>query len=109
MSDGAGATEALRRDSPALLRAGILQMLGADRARWSADTRDLLVALAPYYDCAGRLGVDPCALFEQVAEAGPPELTDAVRDFGRRNDVTLAAFGWTVVETPDGPRYGSAD
>jgi hypothetical protein len=88
-----------------LLRAGILQMLGADRARWSADTRDLLVALVPYYDCARRLGIDPAELFGQVAKAGPPELLEAVRDFGRRDDVTLAAFGWTVVETPDGPRY----
>ena len=84
-------------------------MLGADRARWSADTHDLLVALAPYYDCARRLGIDPQALFGQVAEAGPPELLDAVRDFGRRDDVTLAAYGWTVVETPDGPSYAPAD
>jgi hypothetical protein len=84
-------------------------MLGAERARWSADNRDLLVALAPYYDCAGRLGLDPATMFDQVAEAGPPELTAAVRDFGRRDDVTLAAFGWTVVETPDGPRYDAAD
>jgi hypothetical protein len=100
-----GATEALRRKSPALLRAGILQMLGAGRSRWSADPGELLVALAPYYDCAHRLGVDSASLFGQVAEAGPPELLAAVRDFGRRDDVSPAAFGWAVVETPEGPRY----
>jgi hypothetical protein len=100
-----GATEALRRGSPALLRAGLLQMLGAGRSQWSADAHELAVALAPYYDCALRLGLDPTPLFDQAAEAGPPEVRDAVRDFGRRQDVRPGAFGYVLAETPDGPRY----
>jgi hypothetical protein len=28
-----------------------------------------------------------------------------VTAFGERNDVTLAAFGWVVVESPEGPSY----
>ena len=80
-------------------------MLAAGRSGWSTDPRELQLALAPYHDCARRLGLDPVAVFDQVAEAGPPELRDAVREFGRRDDVTLAAFGSAVVETADGPRY----
>jgi len=80
-------------------------MLAAGRSGWAADPGELPRALAPYHDCARRLGLDPVAVFDQVAEAGPPELRDAVRAFGRRDDVTLAAFGSAVVEAPDGPRY----
>ena len=79
-------------------------MLGAGRAQWSADGRDLFVALAPFYDCARQLGLDPATFFAQVAESGPPELREAVRDFGKL-DVTLAAYGYALVATPDGPRY----
>jgi hypothetical protein len=88
-----------------LLRAGLLQMLGAGRSRWSADAHELHVALAPYFDCAERLGLDPVALFDQVAETGAPELREEVRAFARRDDVTPEAFGYTIVESPDGPRY----
>ena len=86
VSDGAGATEALRRDSPALLRAG-------DSADARCRPGAVVGGHAPICSSPsprtttvpGRLGVDPRALFDQVAEAGPPELTDAVRDFGRRD------------------------
>lgn len=88
-----------------MLRAGLLQMLGAGRSRWSTDVHDLHVALAPYFDCALRLGLDPVALFDQAAETGPPELREEVRAFARRDDVTPAAFGYSVVESPTGPRY----
>jgi hypothetical protein len=33
------------------------------------------------------------------------ERLDTFDGFVRRSDVTLAAFGWSVVETPDGPAY----
>src|SRR4051812_41305439 len=72
-------TQALRSGSVEALRAELLRLLVAG---WDLDLRDLLVGLAPYHDCAARLGVDPAALFAEVSAAGPPELRDAVRGFG---------------------------
>ena len=46
-------------------------MLAAGRSGWSTDASELPRALAPYHDCARRLGLDPVAVFDQVAEAGP--------------------------------------
>jgi hypothetical protein len=73
--------------------------------RLGPDDRDVMLALAPYHDCARRLGLDSTAFFEQVANAGPPRFRDLVRGFGRRHDVTPAAFGYRLVETSDGPSY----
>jgi len=99
------ATQALRRSSPETLRAGLLAMLRDDELQWLADRRDLLVAMAPYHDCARRLELDPASFFASVATEAPMALGDIVRMFGERSDVTPAAFGFRLVMTPEGATY----
>jgi hypothetical protein len=101
----ADATRALRKADPELLRAGLLRVIVDSREVWERDWRDLLLALAPYHDCARRLGLDPAEVFDEAAERSPESLRDVVRRFGRREDVNTAGFGFYVEETPDGPRY----
>jgi hypothetical protein len=98
-------SRALREHAPELLGSGLRRLLVEGEQEWVKDWRDLLVVLAPYHDCARRLGVDPTLLFDAAADEGPATLRDVVRDFGRRRDVTPKAFGFEVVEGPEGPRY----
>lgn len=100
-----GPTRALRSRSPELLRSGLSRLVVEGRAQWLADSRDLLVALAPYHDCARRLGLDPALELAAIAAGAPEELRDLIRRFGRRDDVTSEAFGFTVVKGAGGPRY----
>ena len=104
MSDDA-ASQALREGSPEVLRAGLRDLLVDGRLQWVRDGRDLLVSLAPYHDCARRLGLDVEAVFDAAADAGSPTVRDLVREFGRRRDVRLRAFGFLLEKGPDGPRY----
>ena len=64
-----------------------------------------MLALAPYHDCAKRLGLDPASVFGEVAVDAPPGLRDVVRTFGARRDVTLHGFGYTLTEGPGGLSY----
>jgi hypothetical protein len=88
-----------------------------DLLTWSAafpsdDFRDDLVALAPLYHSAVRLGLDPYALFDEAASmAGTPEAAALIRGFPRRQpeDKSLAAFLLTETPTPEGGvRYAEA-
>ena len=99
------ATDALRRGSPDALKAGLLRLLDDGELQWLQDRRDLLVAMAPYYDCARRLQLDPATFFAAVADEGPLPLADIVRSFGDRLDVTPAAFGFRLVMSPEGASY----
>jgi hypothetical protein len=90
-------TRALREQKPELLSLGLERLLAEGEKDWIEDSRDLLVALAPYHDCARRLGLDRTGLFDQAAEKGPATLRETVREFGRRRDVTPEAFGFAVV------------
>jgi hypothetical protein len=99
------ATDALRRGSPGALKTGLLRLLHDGELQWLQDRRDLLVAMAPYYDCARRLELDPAAFFGAVADEGPLALADIVRSFGERGDVTPAAFGFRLVMSPEGAAY----
>src|SRR5450759_1358553 len=49
------ATAALRQQSPSVLREGLIWLL---RASDGKDPRDLMLGLAPFHDCARRLGLD---------------------------------------------------
>ena len=104
---GAAATTALRRSSTDELANGVARYLVlAERSRWQTrDPRDVLVGLAPFLDCARRLGEDPAPLFDRAAADAAPELAEIVREFARRDDVTLEAFGWALAELPAGPEY----
>jgi hypothetical protein len=44
-------------------------------------------------------------LLGPIAAAGPPWLADLFATFVRRTDITLPAFGWSIVEAADGPAY----
>lgn len=69
------------------------------------DFRDVLVGFAPFFDCAQRLGVDPIGLFEAASLDCGPLMRDLATTFARRTDVTLAAFGWRLVDDAGGPCY----
>jgi hypothetical protein len=71
------------------------------------DWRDTLVAIAPFVDCARRLGFDAATVLGPIAARGSPEFRELFDRFVRRTDVTLAAFAWELVETPVGPAYRS--
>ena len=100
-----GPTRALREQRPDLLREDLVEMLVAGAEEWPRDERDLMMALAPYHHCAMQLGLDVPSLFDEAASAGPAAARDTVMVFGRRTDVTPAAFGFRLEPGPDGPRY----
>lgn len=97
-------TRALRRHSPELLTETLRQLLQSQPTPLS-DWRDFSAALAPVYDCATRLGLDPQPLFDAAAQGLPSEIKELAREFARRDDITPQAFGFAVVDTSDGPRY----
>lgn len=102
-----GPTNALREDSPELLRTDLLRMLVAyHKQQPEPDIRDVLWSLARYHDCARQLGLDPAAFFDQVADSAPPGLREVVRDFGRRTDTSPEEFGgYALIQSADGPSY----
>ena len=101
------ATRALRESSPQLWRELLLADLVEGEEFWLMDSRDLMVALAPYHDCARRLGLDVPAAFREVAEAGPPGLSEVVVAFGVRVDITPDNFAFALRDGPDGLTYVS--
>jgi hypothetical protein len=94
---------ALRTKSPRHLSAGLLAH--SLLRRRVTDWRDDLVFFAPYTHVARLLGVDVVAIFDEAATHAVPDLSGIMRTFGRRTDVSLAAFGWRQVDTPDGPTF----
>jgi hypothetical protein len=98
-------TEALRLRSADVLRDGLLRLLVTGEQEWLKDWRDLLVAMAPYHDCATRIGLDPARLFHEVAREAPPTLAGTVRTFGQRTDITPTAFGFAVTSLREGLAY----
>lgn len=99
------ATAALRQRSLERLQSGFGRYVRTVASRSSWDWRDELVDMTPFVDCARRLGLDPATALGPVATTGPTELRELFDGFVRRTDVTLAAFGWELVDTPDGPVY----
>ena len=101
--------QALRTRSGDLLLDDLVDMLTDGESEWVKDDRDLIVALAPFHDCAQRIGLDPAAVFAEAAARGPTTIANVVRTFGARTDITPKAWLFTVRETPDGPEYATAD
>jgi hypothetical protein len=64
-----------------------------------------MIGLTPFIDCARRLGVDPSEVLGPIARTGPEWYRETFESFVQRTDVTLGAFGWSIVETPDGSAY----
>ncbi|MEO8092973.1 MAG: hypothetical protein ABI726_09740 [bacterium] len=97
-------TQALREGSVEQLRVGLVGVLERQGEEVS-DWRDLLMDLAPYHDCAWRLGVKPEAVFEWVARKLPADVAGTVRALGQRDQLDPAEFGFALVDDDDGPRY----
>lgn len=101
------------RETTAALRARSLQRLQEGFARYiqfvskatSWDTRDEMINLTPFIDCAGRLGHDPFMALGPIAATGADWMHETFDSFVVRTDVDLAGFGWSIVETADGPTY----
>lgn len=104
-------TVALRRRSAALLRDALLATAMCHVIR-NDDPRDVMVGLAVDYFVAQQLGLAPAELFDDIASSLPdgPDgwVPDLLREFGARTDITLEAFGWLLIETPDGPDFTPA-
>lgn len=98
-------TRALRTNRPALLAEGFGEQVAHLAATGPIDPRDEMLDLAALVDCARRLGTDPAVLFGPNVAAAPAWLAELFRTFIRRTDITLAAFGWSIVDRPDGPAY----
>lgn len=98
-------TEALRLQSADVLRDGLHCLLVTGEEQWLKDWRDLLVAMAPYHDCATRIGLDPARFFDEVSREAPQTLASTVRTFGQRRDITPSAFGFTVTTLGKGQAY----
>jgi hypothetical protein len=101
-------TVALRRGSAVLLRDALLATAICQVIR-NDDPHDVMVGLAVDYFAAQQLGLVPAGLFDDVASSLPDGwVPDLLREFGARTDITLQAFGWLLVETPDGPDFTPA-
>ena len=105
MSTWTDTTAALRTGSPEMLRRALLSQV---HALAFADDRDVMMILAPYHHCARRLGVDPRALFDDVATGMAPDAAELLREFGARRDVRPRSFGFTLDKDADGPFYRAA-
>jgi hypothetical protein len=91
---------ALRERSPERLRVGLIAKALADT---NLDPRDLMVGVAVHFVVAQQLGLTPTEVFDEAASYAGAGTADVLRAFGRRTDVTLSAFGWQRIDTPDGP------
>jgi hypothetical protein len=110
MAEGDGlvqheASAALRAGSLERLQLGFSRLVEAESTSHGWDQRDAMINMTPFVDCARRLGHDPAEALGSVAATGAEWFRETFDAFVRRSDVTLAAFGWSIVETPEGPAY----
>ena len=103
--DARESTAALRERSRERLELGFRRLVEAEAVAPGWDPRDTMISLTPFLDCARRLGLDPPAVLGPIARAGPAWFAETFEGFAGRSDVTLGGFGWSVVDTPDGPAY----
>ena len=98
-------TVALRTSSVALLNDALLAA-ALDRLGPRDDPWDAMIDLALHHAVAQKLAVAPPVLFNQIAARLPDgPMPDLLRAFGARQDVTLEAFGWQLIQTPEGPDF----
>ena len=99
------ASAALRDRSLERLQRGFGLYVQAEASARGWDPRDTMINLTPFIDCARQLGFDPIVVLGPIASTGPAWFQETFAAFVRRPDVTLEAFGWSMVDTPGGPRY----
>jgi hypothetical protein len=101
------ATLALREESATRLRDALLATAIAGTSP-ETDPRDVMVGLAIFYFVAQQIGLTPAQLFGEVASLLPDgPMPGLLREFSIRRDITLQAFAWRLVQTPDGPDFVS--
>lgn len=103
--DAREATAALRERSVERLRLGFGRVVAAAAAERGWDERDAMISLMPFVDCARRLGQEPRAALEPVVAGAPDWYRTMFDAFVDRSDLSLGAFGWALVETPEGGAY----
>jgi hypothetical protein len=103
--DARESTAALRARSRDRLETGFRRLVDAEAHAKGWDPRDTMISLTPFLDCARRLGLDAVDVLGPIAASGPDWFADTFAAFARRTDVTLDAFGWSLVDTPEGPLY----
>lgn len=97
------ATLAAREESREQLR---VALAAAGIANYEVpQNRRVEVALAVYYHCARKLGINTVDLFVEAGSWTSRETAVLFQQYGRRSDVTLAKFGWREIKTPDGIRF----
>jgi hypothetical protein len=100
------AVMALREGSHERLHCALLAETIFFAAGREPDDRMLMVSTAVHYYVAEQIGMVPADLFDEIASLLPDgPWPDLIRWFGTRDDVTLEAFAWQLVETPDGPDF----
>jgi hypothetical protein len=95
----------LRERSAAMLRLSLIAFAIDDLA--SGDVREVLMSITVPFNAAKLVGMDPAALFREVAEISGPAFSAVAIDFANRNPglQTLECMGWHQVETPDGVSF----
>lgn len=97
------ATLAVRQNDAERLRLGLIGNAIANSP--IPPRRNVDSALAVFHHCARVLGLDPQALFSDVAHFSTDDMAATLEGFGRRTDVTLNQFGWREIKTPEGVRF----
>jgi hypothetical protein len=93
------AARAVRNRSVADLQQALVLYIQAKASDPGSDYRDLFIGLAPFYDAALRLGAKPTAVFDRATAGMSEPISELVRIFSERTDVTLHAFGWSYEES----------
>ncbi len=90
------ASRALACQSVAQCRAGLFaRILAINSGDCQLDSRDLMVSLSPLHVAAlGKASL----LFGQLAWYVSGDVSETMKKFAERKDVTLEAFGWTLVQ-----------
>lgn len=98
-------TLAYRESSIGLVRRSLLAE-GLGLCLEADDDRDVMVGLALQWFVTQQLGKSPMDEFAAIADRLPDNpMAGLIRRFGGRVDITLAAFLWEIVETPEGPDF----
>jgi len=96
---------AVRERSLDRLQLGFGRLVRAESAAPGWDPRDAMINMTPFLDCARRLGHDPAIVLAAIAATGADWFRETFEEFVGRSDVTLSAFGWSIVDTTRGPAY----
>lgn len=97
--DAREASAALRAGSVERLNLGFGRLVEAESKDQAWDSRDAMISLTPFIDCARRLRVYPSEVLGPIARTGPEWHRETFESFVQRTDITLAAFGWSIVDS----------